>query len=206
MTSFLITKDARPDVLDCFYETIFTLPSDNPITSGSTDPVINLPSSPQTPKHVYKERVKGKCFDCESLRTQNEHLNQLIIDLQGEKAELHNTVKRLNRQRLVDMNEHTQELIKQQRKINVSDEIITKLKSDLKNNNEKNSRAVNQLQSENADLMEKVEENRSKKKELKSEIKGLKEDLSDLNKKNCSKSVILMSVSKEKDIMSTVMT
>ena len=103
--------------------------------------------------------------------------------MQGEKAELHNTVERLNRQRLVDMNEHTQELIKQQRKIYVSDETITKLNSDLKNNNEKNSRAVNQLQSENADLMEKVEENRSKKKELKSEIKGLKEDLSDLNKK-----------------------
>ena len=72
----LKNKCARPGVLDCFYETIFTLPSDNPITSSSTDPVINLPSSPQIPKHVYKERVKGKCFDCESLRTQNEHLNQ----------------------------------------------------------------------------------------------------------------------------------
>ena len=103
--------------------------------------------------------------------------------MQGEKAELHNTVERLNRQRLVELNEHTQELIKQQRKINVSDEPITKLKSDLKNNNEKNSRAVNQLLSENSDLMKKVEENRSKRKELKRKIKGLKEDWSDLNKK-----------------------
>ena len=112
-----------------------------------------------------KKRVNGKCFDCKSLRTQNEHLNQLIIDLQGEKAELHDTVEHLNHQRLVELNEHTQELIKQQRKINVSDETITKSKSDLKNNNEKNTRAVNQLRSENADLMEKVEENRSKNKE-----------------------------------------